>query len=83
MLKDYLKENKLLCLNTHFQKRTGQKWTHKSPNNYSSYIDYIIINRKWKNSAQNYRANNTFVNVASDHRIVTTHNIELKSQEKQ
>ena len=48
MLKDYLQENKLLCLNTHFQKRTGQKWTHKSPNNYSSQIDNIIINRKWK-----------------------------------
>ena len=83
MIKDYLQENKLLCLNTHFQKRTGQKWTHKSPNNYSSQIDYIFINRKWKNSAQNCRDYNTFVNVASDHLIVTAHIIlSLRANKK-
>ena len=64
-------------------KRTSQKWTHKSPNNYSSQIDYIIINRKWKNSAQNCRAYNTFVNVLSDHRIVTAHiKLSLRANKK-
>ena len=29
-LKDYIDENNLLCLNTKYQKRTGQLWTHKS-----------------------------------------------------
>ena len=83
MLNDYLQENKLLCLNTHFQKRKGQKWTHKSPNNYSSQIDYIISNRKWKNSAQNCISYNTFVNVESDHRIVTAHmKLSLRSNKK-
>ena len=50
MLKDYLQENNMLCLNTHFQKRNGQLWTHNSPNEFKSQIDFIIINRKWKNS---------------------------------
>ena len=30
MLKNYLEENNLLCLNTTFQKRLGQIWTHNS-----------------------------------------------------
>ena len=41
---------------THFQKRQGQTWTHKSPNDSMTQIDYIIINRKWKNSYKNCRA---------------------------
>ena len=32
MMNEYLKENNLLCINTFFQKRPGQLWTHKSPN---------------------------------------------------
>ena len=30
MLTNYLEENNLLCLNTTFQKRLGQIWTHNS-----------------------------------------------------
>ena len=41
-----------LCLNTHFQKRHGQLWTHNSPNDFKSQIDFIIINKKWKNSVK-------------------------------
>ena len=52
MLKDYLQENNMLCLNTHFQKRHGQLWTHNSPNDFKSQIDFIIINNKWKNSVK-------------------------------
>ena len=70
MLKDYLNENNLLCLNTKFQKRPGQLWTHKSPNGSKAQLDYVIINRKWKNSVKNCRAFNSF-SVASDHRIVS------------
>ena len=44
MLKDYLQENNMICLNTHFQKRNGQLWTHNSPNEFKSLIDFIIIN---------------------------------------
>ena len=71
MLQSYLQENNLLCLNTHFQKRLGQKWTHTSPNGFKSQIDFLIINKKWKNSAKNCRAFNSFISVASDHRIIS------------
>ena len=71
MLKDYLQENNILCLNTHFQKRHGQLWTHNSPNDFKSEIDFIIINKKWKNSVKNCRAYNSFNSIASDHRIIT------------
>ena len=52
MFTNFIHENNLLCLNTHFQKRAGQLWTHTSPNNFKSQIDFIIINKKWKNSAK-------------------------------
>ena len=45
MLKNLLLENKLVCLNTLFQKRQGQKWTHTSPNTCTSQIDYVIITK--------------------------------------
>ena len=71
MLKDYLQENNMLCLNTHFQKRHCQLWTHNSTNDFKSQIDFIIINKKWKNSVKNCRAYNSFNSIASDHRIIT------------
>ena len=52
MLQSYLQENNLLYLNTNFQKRLGQKWTHTSMNGFKSQIDFLIINKKWKNSAK-------------------------------
>ena len=52
MLKDYLQENNMLYLNTHFQKIHGQLWTHNSPNYFKSQIDLLIINKKWKNSVK-------------------------------
>ena len=71
MLKNFLAENNLLCLNTKFQRRPGQLWTHDSPNGTKAQLDYIIINKKWQNSAKNCRSYNSFVTVGSDHRIVT------------
>ena len=73
ILNNYILENNLICLNTHFQKRCGQSWTHTSPNASNSQIDDFIINRKWKNSAINCRAYNSFISVATDHRIVSAH----------
>ena len=49
-LKYYILEKYLRCLNTYYQKRKGQLWTHKSPNGNKVHLDYIMINRKWKNS---------------------------------
>ena len=44
-------------------------------NGSKSQIDYILINRKWKNSVKNVEAYSTFSSIGSDHRVVTA---ELK-----
>ena len=82
-MKDYLLANNLVCLNTTFMKRIGQLWTHKSPNGSHAQLDYILINRKWRNSAKNCRAYNSFVSVSSDHRIVTAQiSLTLRANKK-
>ena len=73
LLKDYILENNLLCLNTLYQKRKGQLWIHKLPNGNKVQLDCIMINKKWKYSSKNCRAFCSFEIVASDHHIVTTH----------
>ena len=70
-IKDYLHANNLVCLNTTFRKRPGQIWTHLAPNGNRAQLDYLIINNKWRNSAKNCRAFNSFVSVSSDHRVVS------------
>ena len=70
-LSDYQNENSLLCLGTHFQKPKTKLWTHKSPRGSLAQLDYIFVNKKWKNSALNCQAYNTFEGVKSDHRIVS------------
>ena len=64
-------ENRLTCLNTKYQKREGKLWTYTYANNSKAQIDYVLINKKWKNSAMNYEAYSSFECVSSDHRIVT------------
>ena len=64
-------ENRLTCLNTSFQKREGKLWINTYANKSKTQIDYLFINRKWKNSAMNCKAYSTFKGVSSDHRIVT------------
>ena len=71
MLTNVIHENILLCLNKHFQKRSGQLWTHTSPNNFKSQIYFIIIKQNWKKSATNCRAYNSFISLASDHRKIS------------
>ena len=75
-LEHFLIQNSLCCLNMQFQKREGKKWSHTYPNGSKALLDYIIINKKWKNSARNCECYNTFEGVYSDHRIVTS-NIQL------
>ena len=64
-------ENRLTCLNTNFQKREGKLWTDTYANNDKPQIDYVFINKKWKNSAMNCEAYSSFKGVSSDHWIVT------------
>ena len=68
---DFMIENRLTCLNKNFQKREGKLWTHTYTNKSKAQIDYLFINRKWKNSAMNCEAYSTFEGVSSDHWIVT------------
>ena len=65
-LTDFMIENRLACLNTNYQKREGKLGTYTYANNTKAQIDYILINKKWKNSAMNCEAYSSF-----DHRIVT------------
>ena len=46
MLKDYIQENNLVCLNTIFQKRSGQQRTHRAPNENKAQLYYVFINKK-------------------------------------
>ena len=71
LLNDFAIENRLMCLNTNFQKKAGKRWTHTYPTGDKAQLDYLFINNKWKNSVLNCEAYNTFVGVKSDHRIVT------------
>ena len=52
-------------------KREGKLWTYMYANNTKAQIDYILINKKWKNSAMNCEAYSSFEGVSTDHRIVT------------
>ena len=70
-LTDFMIENRLACLNTNYQKREGKLWTYTYANNTKTQIDYVLINKKWKNSALNCEAYSSFEGVSTDHRIVT------------
>ena len=70
-LTDFMIKNRLTCLNTNYQKKEGKLWTYTYANNSKAQIDYVLINKKWKNSAMNCEAYFSFEGVSFDHRIVT------------
>ena len=70
-LTDFMIENRLACLNTNYQKREGKLWTYTYANNTKAQIDYVLINKKWKNSAMNCETYSSFEGVSTDHWIVT------------
>ena len=71
-LADLAEEGNMIIGNTEFQKRKGKLWTYISDmNGHKSQIDYILINKKWKNSLKNVEAYNSFASTGSDHRIIT------------
>ena len=71
-LSAFIEENELQCLSTKFQKSKSKLWTHTYANGSKAQLDYMMINKKWKNSAMNTEAYNSFASVYSDHRIVTS-----------
>ena len=70
-LTDFIIENRLACLNTNYQKRKDKLWTYTYANNTKAQIDYVLISKKWKNSAMNCEAYSSFEGVSTDHLIVT------------
>ena len=64
-LTDCKLENRLTCENIKFQKRKGKLWTSTYAKKAKAQIDYILIKKKWNNSALNCEG------VSSDHRIAT------------
>ena len=68
---DFMIENRLACLNKNYQKREGKLWTYTYANNTKAQIDYVLMNKKLKNSAMNCEAYSSFEGVSTDHRIVT------------
>ena len=69
-LSDFTQESRLTCFNTKFQKREGKLWTYDYANNVKTQIDYLLIIKKWNNSALNCEAYSSFEGVSSDPRIV-------------
>ena len=65
-------KNRLTCLNTNYQKRRE----NYGPTHTRTQIDYVFMNKKWKNSVMNCEAYSSSEGVSSDHRIVTA-NIRL------
>ena len=62
-LTDFMIENRLTCLNANYQKMKGKLWTYTYANNSKAQIDYVFINKEWKNSATNYEAYPSFEGV--------------------
>ena len=77
LLLEHSEECGLNITNTMFEKRKGKLWTFISDmNGRKSQINYILVNKKWKNSIHNVEAYNSFSSLGSDHRLVTA-NIRL------
>ena len=70
-LLDFMAECELINLNLQYTKRPGKLGTFAFPNDMKAQLDYILINKKWRNSALNCEPYNTFTSVNSDHRITT------------
>ena len=71
-LLDFSAECDLINLNLQYTKRSGKKWTFKYPSGDKGQLDYMLINKKWRNSALDCEAYNSFSTVNSDHRIVSS-----------
>ena len=74
-LLDLLTKCQWIWFNICFHKCKGKIWKFRFPNGGRSQIDYILLNKKWRNSARNCEAYSTFSSIGSDHWIVL---VEIK-----
>ncbi len=71
-LLEHANESNMIITNTQRRKKKGKLWTYMSDmNGRKSQIDYILVNRKWKNSVHNVEAYSSFSSLGGDHRLVT------------
>ena len=71
LLTDMTEETGLYITNANFQKKAGKIWTFISDmSGTKTQVDYILVNRKWKNSVHNCEAFNSMSSLGSDHRVV-------------
>ena len=69
---DMVEEAGLAITNTLFRKKPGKLWTYISDMSGSkTQVDFIMVNKKWKNSVKNCEAYSSFSSIGSDHRVVT------------
>ena len=62
----------MVITNTKFQKKAGKLWTYISDmSGTKSQVDYILVNKKWKNSVKNVEAYNSFASSGSDNRLLS------------
>ena len=68
---DYALENNLVITNTTFQTKASKLWTSELPSGFRAQLDYVLVRKKWRNSATNSEAYGLFASIGSDHSIVT------------
>ena len=83
IVKSFIQEADLFVANGHFQKKPAKLWTYLSDmSGRKTQVDYITINKKWKNSVHNCQSYNSFSSLGSDHRVVTA-KIKLSFRKRQ
>ena len=68
---DLAVEKNLIIGNTSFQKGLGKLWIYIGPGGYKSQKDYIIIQKKRRNSLLNAESCNSFSSIGSHHRFLS------------
>ena len=72
IVNDLVNEAGLIVTNTQFQKKPAKLWTYISDmSGVKSQVDFIMINKKWRNTVKNCKTYSTFSSIGSDHRVVT------------
>ncbi|CAI9733581.1 Hypothetical predicted protein [Octopus vulgaris] len=72
LLLDHVVECNLCITRTLFKEKKGKQWMFISDmNGNKSQTDYILVNKKWKNSVHNVEPYNSFSSLGGNHHLVT------------
>ena len=72
LVSDLIEEAGLIATNTVYRKKPGKLWTFISDMSGSkTQVDFIMVNKKWRNTIKNCEAYSSFSSIGSDHRIIT------------